>query len=71
MGKFKALFVYFRPFLIPITISSTQMEKAQMVYLGFKPGAAGWWAQTKLMATAYFRLFSVFSNDAIKPQINV
>ena len=38
-------FVYFRPFLIPIFI--VQIQKAKMVCLGFKPAAAGWWAQTK------------------------
>ena len=38
------LFAYFRSFLVTI---SMQIEKAQMVCLGFKPGAAGWKAQMK------------------------
>ena len=38
-------FVHFLPFLI--TISIIQIEKAQMVCLGFEPGAAGWQAQMK------------------------
>ena len=43
MGQSRPLFVYFRHFLITISI----IEKAQMVCLGFEPGAAGWQAQTK------------------------
>ena len=38
-------FVYYRPFLIKISI--IQIEKVWMVCLGFEPGAAGWKAQTK------------------------
>ena len=38
-------FVYYRPFLIKISI--IQIEKVWMVCLGFERGAAGWKAQTK------------------------
>ena len=44
MGQSRPLFVYFRPFRVTIPI---QIEKEQMVCLGFKPGTAGWQAQTK------------------------
>ena len=44
MGQSRPLFVYFHSFLVTISI---QIEKAQMVCLGFEPGAAGWQAQTK------------------------
>ena len=40
MDQSRPLFVYFRPFLI--TISIKQIEKAYIVSLGFKPVAAGW-----------------------------
>ena len=39
MGQSRPLFVYFRSFLITISI---QIEEAYMVCLGFEPGAAGW-----------------------------
>ena len=45
MGQSRPLFVYFRSFLI--TISIIQIEKAQMVCLGFEPRAKGWQVQTK------------------------
>ena len=47
MDKSRPLFVYFRPFLITITIIYRKSKKAQMVCLGFKPKAAEWQAQTK------------------------
>ena len=43
MGRSRPLFVYFRPFLI--TISIIQIDKAQMVCLGFEPAAEEWQAQ--------------------------
>ena len=36
----RPIFVYFRPFLI--TISIIKIKKAEMVFLGFKPAATGW-----------------------------
>ena len=45
MVQSRPLFVYFRPFLI--TISIIQIKKGQMVCLRYKPVAAGWQAQTK------------------------
>ena len=40
MGQSRPLFVYFCIFLI--TMSTIQIEKAEMVCLGFEPAAAGW-----------------------------
>ena len=40
MGQSQPLFDYFRPFLI--TISILQIDKAQMVCLGFEPAAVEW-----------------------------
>ena len=40
MGQSRPLFVYFRHFLIKISI--IQIQKAKMVCLGFEPAAARW-----------------------------
>ena len=40
IGQSQTLFVYFRPFLV--TISIIQIEKVSMVCLGFEPVAVGW-----------------------------
>ena len=45
MGQSRSLYVYINNFLVRISIM--QIEKALMVWLGFEPAAAGWYAQTK------------------------
>ena len=45
MGQSRPLFVYFHHFLV--TISIIQIEKTQMVCLGFEPATTGWQAQMK------------------------
>ena len=64
-AQFRPLFVYFRSFLVKISI--IQIEKAQMVRLGFQPRAAGWQAQTKPAMTAACRYFYVQDWAQIKP----
>ena len=44
MVQSRPLFVYFRPFLIIISI--IQVEKSKMVCLGFEPREAVWQVQT-------------------------
>ena len=45
MDQSRPLFVYFRPFLV--TISIKQIEKVQIVCMRFEPEAAGWQVQMK------------------------
>ena len=67
MGQSRPLFVYFCSFLITISI---QIEKAQMVCLGFEPGAVVWQAQMKPRSygghQSAYTLFTQSTDNLIK-----
>ena len=68
MGRSRPLSVYFRPFLI--TISIIQIDKAQKVCLGFEPAAAGWLAQT-IPRTTSLPTYATIMRAAVALLINL
>ena len=69
MGQSRPLFVYFRPFLI--TISIIQIEKSVVGVLGIRTRAAGWSAQMKPRSYGCHRHRYFFASATIANQHSV